>query len=128
MNAVGTVKTTSGDADRRSRTAVTISTYGFSADYQQLNVWMKNSGKEDNADPAAIRVYYGGDSGAMKNYHIYVRKLTSDDPLKTEWSPGETYQIGFGNDPLAELPHEPGTHRIRVVLPNGAISETTFTI
>ena len=128
MNTVGSVKSATGDADSRSRTAVTISTYSFSQDYEQLNIWMKNSGKEDIVDTSAIRVYYGEDTGAMKNYQVYVRQLFAADPLKTSWSPGETLQIGFGEDPAAELPHDPGIHRIRVVLPNGAISETTFTI
>ncbi len=128
MNTVGTVRSTTGDADSRSKTAVTISTYSFSTDFTRLDIWMKNSGKEDIANPEDIRVYYGDDTGAMKNYHVYVRELFSVDPLKTSWSPGETYQIGFGEDPVAELPHDPGTHRIRVVLPNGAISETTFTL
>jgi hypothetical protein len=128
FDAVGSVRSTTSDADSRSKTSVTISTYSFSPDYSQLNIWMKNSGKEDIDDTDNIRVYYGDDTDAMKSYHIYVCKLFADDPLKTSWSPGETFQIGFGEDPLAELPHEPGIHRIRVVLTNGAMSETTFTI
>jgi len=128
MNTVGSVKSAAGDADSRSKTAATISTYSFSPDYDRLNIWVKNSGKEDIVNPEGIRVYYGDDTGAMKNYHIWVCQLFAVDPLKTSWGPGETLQIGFGADPAAELPHEPGIHRIRVVLPNGAISETTFTI
>jgi archaellum component FlaF (FlaF/FlaG flagellin family) len=128
MSTVGSVRSTTGDADSRSKTAVTISTYSFSTDFTRLNIWMKNSGKEDIVNPEDIRVYYGDDTGAMKNYHIYVRELFSVDQLKTSWSPGETYQIGFGEGPAAELPHDAGTHRIRVVLPNGAISDMTFTL
>jgi archaellum component FlaF (FlaF/FlaG flagellin family) len=128
MSTVSSVKSATGDADSRSKTAVTISTYSFSPDYSQLNIWMKNSGKEDIVNPDDIRVYYGGDTGAMKGYHIWVRQLFAVDPLKTSWGPGETYQIGFGEDPLVELPHDSGIYRIRVVLPNGAISETTLTI
>jgi hypothetical protein len=128
MNAAGSVKSTAGDADSRSKTAVTISTYSFSPDYARLNIWMKNSGMVDIVDPAAIRVYYGDDTGAMKNYHVYLCQLFAVDPLKTSWGPGETLQISFGDDPAAELPHDSGIHRIKVVLPNGATSETTFTI
>jgi hypothetical protein len=128
MSSAGSVKSTTGDADSRSRTAVTISTCSFSPDYSTLNIWMKNSGKEDIVNPDAIRVYYGDDTGAMKNYHVYTLQLFAVDPLKTTWGPGETLQIGFGEDPQAELPHDSGTHRIKVVLPNGAISETTFTL
>lgn len=128
MSTVGSVRSTTGDADSRSKTAVTISTYSFSPDFTRLNIWMKNSGKEDIVIPGDIRVYYGDDTGAMKSYHIYVGQLFAVDPLKTSWSPGETYQIGFGDDQESELPHDAGTHRIRVVLPNGATSETTFTL
>jgi len=128
MNTVGSVKSTTGDADSRSKTAVTIDTWSFSPDYKQLDIWMKNSGKADIANIDAIRVYYGGDTGAMKNYPVYQCQLFAADPLKTSWSPGETLQISFGDDPAAVLPHDAGIHQIRVVLPNGAISETTFTI
>jgi flagellar protein FlaG len=128
MNTVSSVKSATGDADSRSGTSATISTYSFSPDYNRLSIWVKNSGKEVIANPEDIRVYYGDDTGAMKNYHIWVCQLFATDPLKTSWSPGETLQIGFGEDPEAELPHDSGIHRIRVVLPNGAISETTFTI
>jgi archaellum component FlaG (FlaF/FlaG flagellin family) len=128
MSAAGSVKSTAGDADSRSKTAVTISTYSFSPDYSRLTIWMKNSGREDIADPDAIRVYYGDDTGAMKNYHVYTCQLFAADPLKTSWGPGETLEISFGEDLTAELPHDSGIHRIKVVLPNGATSETTFTI
>jgi hypothetical protein len=126
MSTVGSVRSTTGDADSRSKTAVTISTYSFSPDFTRLDIWMKNAGRDDIDNPGDIRVYYGDDTGAMKNYHIYVGQLLAVDPLKTSRGPGETYQISFGEDPLATLPYDPGTHRIRVVLPNGVISETTF--
>ena len=126
--AVGSVRSATSDADSRSKTALAISAYSFSADHCQLNIWMKNSGKAEIVNPDDIRVYYGNDTGAMKNYNITTRQLFSTDPLKKTWSPGETFQIGFAEDLAAELPHESGLHRIRVVLPNGAISETTITI
>lgn len=89
MSTVGSVRSTTGDADSRSKTAVTISTYSFSTDFTRLNIWMKNSGREDIVNPDDIRVYYGDDTGAMKNYHIYVRELFSVDPLKTSWGQGK---------------------------------------
>jgi archaellum component FlaF (FlaF/FlaG flagellin family) len=128
MDVVGSVRSATGDANSRSKTAVTISSYSFSTDYGQLNIWMKNSGKEDIVNPADIRVYYGDDTGSMKNYNITARQLFATNQSKTTWSPGETYQISFTNGSTGSLPHDSGLHRIRVVLPNGAISETTITI
>lgn len=127
-DAVGSVRSATGDADRRSRTAVTITAYNYSPDYRQMSIWMKNSGAADIADPDDIRVYYGNDSGAMKGYDIYACQLFSPDLSKAAWGPGETCLITFGETPLAPLPHEPGLHRVKVVLPGGATSETIITI
>jgi len=125
FQAVGSLRSTASDAGDRSATSVTITTCSFSADYQSLSVWMKNSGTETIADPEGIRIYYGDDSGAMKNYTTSARQLYATDPLKTTWGPGETYLMEI-SDPA--LPHDPGLHRVKVVLPGGAAAEATITI
>ena len=125
FDAVGSLRSTVGDAGDRSATSVTITTCSFSADHQNLSIWMKNSGTETIADPEGIRIYYGDDSGAMTNYNTSARQLYATDPQKTTWGPGETYMMEISSP---ALPHEPGVHRVKVVLPGGAAAEATVTI
>ena len=126
--AVGSVRSVAGDADSRSKTAVTISSYSFSPDGSRLDVWMKNSGQADIGNLGGIRAYYGDGSGAMTNYAIASSQLFAADPGADIWSPGETYEISIAGNAGGPLPQGPGEHRFKVVLPDGAESEITFTL
>ncbi len=125
FGAIDSLRSSTYTAGERSATSVTITTCSFSADHQNLTVWMKNSGTETIANPGNIRIYYGDDSGAMTNYDTSARQLYATDPQKTTWGPGETYMMEI-SDPA--LPHDPGVHRVKVVLPGGSAAEATVTI
>ena len=78
--------------------------------------------RSSNTD--AIRVYYGDDSGRMKRYHISVSSIYPQEGEDSRWNPGETMTIGIDDYPSDDmLPHEPGVHMVKVVLPNGAESD-----
>lgn len=129
FNAAGQVKTTTGDADSLSKTSVTIVSCSFAPDYGRLDVWLKNSGKEDIASPADIMVYYGNETGGLTSYAVTASELLTADPQDATWDPGETYQVSIGNGAAGALPHDPGVHRVKVVvLPGGVTSETTINV
>jgi archaellum component FlaG (FlaF/FlaG flagellin family) len=129
FEAIGSVKTAAADAGSRAGTSFTIVNHGFSGDYTQLNLWMKNTGKEKIADIDGINVYYGSDSGSLKRYHVSVTSVYSPDSSDAAWNPDETLAIGISDYPSGgALPHEPGTYLVKVVLTNGAESEATFNI
>ncbi|OPY27776.1 MAG: hypothetical protein A4E28_01843 [Methanocella sp. PtaU1.Bin125] len=128
FNAAGSVRSATEDAGSRAGTSISIITHGFSGDYTRLNIWMKNAGRATIADTDSIKVYYGDDSGSMKRYHVGESSVYSQDPAASGWGPGETMAIGIVDSPVSPLPHEPGVHLVKIVLPDGVSSEYTFTI
>jgi archaellum component FlaG (FlaF/FlaG flagellin family) len=129
FNAAGSVRSATDDAGSRAGTSVSIVTHGFSDDYTQLNIWMKNTGNDKIAETGSIKVYYGDGSGSMKRYQVGESSIYSPDPAGSGWSPGETMTIGIVDSPSSgTLPHEPGIHVVKIVLSSGAESEYTFTI
>jgi len=90
---------------------------------------MKNTGKEKIADTGSIKVYYGDASGSLKRYQVGESSIYSPVAAGSGWSPGETMAFGIVDSPSnGTLPHESGTHVVKVVLSSGAESEYTFTI
>lgn len=123
----GSIKSTVADADSRSRTMITISYYSFDPGDHVLRVWAKNSGSDPVADSelAGIRAYYGDDSGSMTNYETSYALQAPDDG-DNRWDSGETLEIGLAS-PDTPFPTGPGTHRVKLVMPNGAAAEYTIT-
>lgn len=126
FSAIGSISSTTASADSRSKTLVAITSHYLEPDYGTLRLWAKNSGEGSIADSelANARIYYGSENGPLKNYAL---SYTIDDPGNgdTNWDTGETLAMTITANPI---PHDPGTYRVRMVLPNGAISEYTFTI
>ena len=113
------------DTDTRSTTMLTISSYSF-VNATTVDVWTKNTGHSriSSNDLQNMRAYYGDDSGSMANCNISFR---IEDPNNGDsfLDTGETLMVEITSGALDE---NPGTHRIRLALPNGAISEYTLTI
>jgi archaellum component FlaG (FlaF/FlaG flagellin family) len=127
FGAIGSIGSTSSDASIRSGTSIDIMSCHFSADYSSLTLWAKNvgDGTVSESDLSGARMYYGNDTGSMTNYPAtYAIQEPGDGDA--HWDPGETLEIGLS---AAEtMPHNAGTHKLRLVLPGGATGEYTFRI
>ncbi len=123
----GSIKSTTTDANSRSMTSVTVSYCSFDQGDHLLRVWAKNSGRESIADSelAGFRGYYGDDSGSMTNYAISYALQAPDDG-DDRLDPGETIEFDLAS-PESPFSSDPGIHRIRLVMPNGATAEYTIT-
>ncbi len=129
FNAADAVRSATAGADSRASTSIVISACNFSGDYSRLDVWMKNTGDEKIADPDGFMVYYGDGPDALKRYRVADASVYSPDGTGSDWEPGMTATIGIvDSSPGIALPHGPGVHVLKVVLPTGAESQYTFTI
>lgn len=119
------ILTSTSDTDSRTKTLLTVSSYSF-VDGTTLDVWAKNSGRTRIAESElqAARFYYGDDTGSMA-YYAATCSIEAPDNGDSFLDPGETVKIEVIS---AGLPRNPGVHRIKLALPNGATSEYTLTI
>jgi flagellar protein FlaG len=126
FGAASSITAAAGGADSRSKTLVAITAHYFEPGHGTLRIWAKNGGGDriDGSDLANARIYYGTDAGPLKSYAM---SCLIDEPGdgNQDWDPGETLEAWITADPV---PHEPGTHRIKLVLPSGATGEYTFAI
>jgi flagellar protein FlaG len=123
----GSIRSNVADADDRSMTSVTISYCSFDPGDHILRVWAKNSGRDSIADSelTGIRAYYGGESGSMTNYGTSY-SLQAPEDGDDQWDPDETLEIDLAS-PDSPFPGDPGVHRVKLVMPNGATAEYTIT-
>ena len=120
-----TILATTADTNEQTKTLMTMSSYNF-VNSTTLDFWVKNSGRASIAysELQVARIYYGNDSGSMKNYTAAV---SIEEPNNGDvfLDPGETLKVEITS---GSLPQNPGIHRIKIALPNGAISEYALTI
>ena len=119
------ILSSTSDTDSRAKTLLSVSSCSF-VNSTALDVWAKNAGRTRIAESElqAVRFYYGNDTGSM-TYYAASSSIEAPNNGDSYLDPGETAKIEVIS---AGMPQNPGTHRIRLALPNGAISEYTLTI
>lgn len=119
------ILSSTSDTDSRAKTLLTVSSYSF-PNSTALEVWAKNNGRTriSENELQVTRMYYGNDTGSMTGYNATF-SLEAPNNGDSFLDPGETVKIEVIS---ATLPRNPGTHKIRLALPNGATSEYTLTI
>ncbi|HMK47667.1 MAG TPA: hypothetical protein VK436_13665 [Methanocella sp.] len=119
------ILSSTADTDTRSTTMLTISSYSF-INATTVDVWAKNTGRSrvSSADLQNMRAYYGDDSGSMASCNT---SFLIEDPNNGDsyLDTGETLMVEITS---GTLDGSLGVHRIRLVLPNGAITEYTMNI
>jgi flagellar protein FlaG len=120
-----TLLSSTSDTDGRTKTLLTLSSYSF-VNATTLDVWAKNTGRTSVSvnELQSARVYYGNDTGSLAYYNA---SFTIEAPNNSDnyLDPGETLKLEIIS---GSLPQNSGVHRIRLALPNGAISEYALTI
>lgn len=124
--SAGTLISASTGVNERTKTMLTISAHTFTDNDTILTFWVKNNGRTriTESELNHTRVYYGSGTGSMKNYNV-TYTIVEPGNGDAHLDPAETLEVRLASD---SLPGEPGLHRLKLTLPDGASCEYTFTI